>query len=55
MVTTAHTEIESKHNAPEAVVQRQLDAFNARDVSALLSVYADEAEMFEFPTTLLAA
>lgn len=51
----ARTEIESKHDAPEAVVQRQLDAFNARDVSALLAVYADDAEMFEFPATLLGA
>ena len=39
---------------PEAVVQRQLDAFNARDVDALLAVYAEDAQMFEHPATLLA-
>lgn len=39
---------------PEAVVQQQLDAYNARDLAALLSVYADEAEMYEFPDKLLA-
>ena len=40
---------------PEQVVQQQLDAYNARDVEALLAVYADDAEMFEHPATLLAA
>lgn len=38
----------------ETVVQRQLDAYNARDVEALLSVYADDAQLFEHPDTLLA-
>ena len=43
------------HDAnPEAIVQRQLEAFNARDLAGLLSVYADDAEMFEFPEKLLA-
>ena len=32
---------------PEAVVQRQLDAYNARDVDALLATYAPDAELFE--------
>ncbi len=39
---------------PEAVVQRQLDAYNARDLDTLLSVYADDAEVFEFPSKLVA-
>ena len=39
---------------PEAVVQRQLDAFNLRDVDALLAVYAEDAQLFEHPSTLLA-
>ena len=30
-----------------AVVQRQLDAYNARDVDALLATYADDAQTFE--------
>lgn len=38
----------------EAVVQRQLDAYNARDVDALLAVYADDAELYEHPDKLLA-
>lgn len=39
---------------PAAVVQRQLDAYNARDVDALLATYADDAELFEHPAKLLA-
>ncbi len=40
---------------PAAVVQRQLDAFNARDLEALLSVYAEDAQMFEHPANLVAS
>jgi hypothetical protein len=39
---------------PAAVVQRQLDAFNARDLDALVATYADDAEQFEHPVKLLA-
>jgi hypothetical protein len=42
-------------STPEAAVQRQLDAFNARDLEALLATYADDAEIFEHPATLLAS
>lgn len=41
-------------NDPAAVVQRQLDAFNARDLDALLATYAADAEMVEHPSKLLA-
>lgn len=37
-----------------AVVQRQLDAYNARDIGALLAIYAEEAELYEHPAKLLA-
>jgi hypothetical protein len=40
--------------SPEIVVQKQLDAFNSRDVDALLSAYAEDAQLFEHPSTLLA-
>ncbi len=40
---------------PEAVVQHQLDAYNARDLDTLLAIYADDAQMFEHPATLLAS
>ncbi|HEX7632240.1 MAG TPA: nuclear transport factor 2 family protein [Lacunisphaera sp.] len=39
---------------PEAIVQRQLDAYNARDLATLLAIYADDAELLEHPNTLLA-
>jgi hypothetical protein len=42
-------------NDPAAVVQRQLDAYNARDVDALMATYAGDAEQFEHPSKLLAA
>jgi hypothetical protein len=40
---------------PAALVQRQLDAYNARDVDALLATYAADARIFEHPDKLLAA
>lgn len=40
---------------PAAVVQRQLDAYNARDIDALLATYAADARQFEHPATLTAS
>jgi hypothetical protein len=42
-------------SSPESIVQRQLDAYNARDVEALLAAYAEDAQLFEHPSTLLAS
>ena len=42
-------------SAPEAVVQRQLDAYNARDLDAWLATYAEDAQQFEHPAKLLAS
>jgi len=41
-------------DSPEAVVQRQLDAYNARDLDALLATYASDARQYELPARLLA-
>jgi hypothetical protein len=41
-------------DSPAAVVQRQLDAYNARDLDALLATYAPDARQYEHPATLLA-
>jgi len=41
--------------APVIVVQRQLDAYNARDLAALLATYAEDAEQFAHPNQLLAS
>lgn len=46
--------MEDSRTTPEHVVQQQLDAYNARDVEALLTIYADDAEQFEHPSKLLA-
>jgi hypothetical protein len=41
--------------APEIVVQRQLDTYNARDLDALLATYAEDAQQFEHPGKLVAS
>ena len=40
---------------PEAVVQVQLDAYNAHDIDAFMATYTNDAELFEHPAKLLAA
>jgi hypothetical protein len=40
---------------PAAVVQRQLDAYNAHDIEALMTTYASTAQQFEHPSHLLAS
>ena len=45
----------SENSSAEAVVQRQLDAYNARDLEGILATYAADAQQFEFPDKLLAA
>jgi hypothetical protein len=41
--------------SPEQVVQRQLDAYNAKNLDALMATYAENAEQFEHPSKLLAS
>lgn len=45
----------SLHPSPEAVVQRQLDAYNARNLDAWLATYAEDAQQFEHPAKLVAS
>ena len=40
---------------PEGVVQAQLAAYNARDLNAFLATYAEDAQLFEHPSRLLAS
>ena len=42
-------------DTPEAVVQKQLDAYNAHDLEALMATYAEDAQQFEHPAKLLAS
>ncbi|SCK14677.1 nuclear transport factor 2 family protein [Vogesella sp. LIG4] len=39
---------------PEQVVAAQLDAYNRKDLDALLACYADDARMYVYPATLVA-
>lgn len=39
---------------PTEVVQRQLDAYNARDIDGFMSCWAADAQVFAFPDELLA-
>lgn len=43
------------NESPADLVQRQLDAYNAHDVQALLATYAADARQYAHPATLLAS
>ncbi len=38
---------------PQAIVDRQIDAFNRRDIETIMSLYTEDIEVYEFPSTLL--
>lgn len=40
--------------AAAAVVQQQLDAYNARDIEAFMACWTEDAQVFAHPSTLLA-
>lgn len=42
-------------SSPEVVVQRQLDAYNAKNMRAWLATYAPDARQYEHPAQLLAS
>lgn len=42
-------------NTPAELVQKQLDAYNAKDLDALISTYAEDAQQFQHPSKLLAS
>jgi GNAT superfamily N-acetyltransferase len=54
-VSCCYAKMAQPADDPESVVQRQLDAFNARDVEALVAAYAPDAQLFEHPAKLLAS
>lgn len=37
---------------PELIVQKQLDAYNARDIEGFLATYASDIKLYNFPNTL---
>jgi len=38
--------------SPEAIVQRQLNAYNARNIDAFIDTYSEDVELYDFPNTL---
>jgi hypothetical protein len=38
---------------PEALAQKQLEAYNAHNIDAFVEPYADDVEIYEFPNKLL--
>lgn len=46
--------LNSIDQSPQAVVQRQLDAYNARNLDALVATYAPDAEQYALHGALLA-
>jgi len=38
---------------PEMLVQRQLNAYNARDIDAFVAPYSDSVELYQFPDKLM--
>ena len=38
--------------SPQAVVQKQLDAYNALDIDAFVALYAEDVEVYDYPATL---
>lgn len=46
---------ETPYLSPEAVVQQQLDAYNAHDLDAWLATYAEDACQYQHPAVLLAS
>jgi hypothetical protein len=45
----------SKLSDVELPVQKQLEAYNARDIEAFMQWWADDCEYYEFPSRLLAS
>ena len=39
--------------SPEAVVQRQVNAYNARNIDAFMDTYAEDIELYDFPGKLI--
>ena len=37
---------------PEPIVQKQLDAYNSRDIESFLATYSEDVKIYDFPNTL---
>jgi len=47
-------EIDMQSAAQADVVRQQLDAYNARDIDSFMSCWADDAEVFSWPSEIVA-
>jgi hypothetical protein len=47
--------MKSNDEKPESLIQRQLEAYNKRDLDALMATYAPDAQQFDYPSKLLAS
>lgn len=54
MILHGHIPMTLSPTDPVAVVQRQFEAYNARDLDAMMATYADDAQQFEHPDKLVA-
>lgn len=43
---------EKTESSPEAIVQKQLDAYNDRDIEGFLATYTDDVKLYNFPHEL---
>jgi hypothetical protein len=48
----SNTENTSEAKTIEAIVQQNLEAYNARDIDAFMSDYSDDVKLFAYPNTL---
>lgn len=48
----ASAQTQEPKTTPEILAQKQLEAYNARDIDAFLEPYADDVEIYTFPNTL---
>ena len=52
LMGTVHQMLAQDNNSPEALAQRQLDAYNIQDLDAFLACYHDSVRVYNFPDQL---
>jgi hypothetical protein len=54
VVAFGHATVRATPPEPEKVVQAQLEAYNAHNLEAFVATYAEDVQLFEHPSKLLA-
>ncbi|RDY61200.1 nuclear transport factor 2 family protein [Flagellimonas nanhaiensis] len=53
-VNSSHTRLAFvADESPKVIVQKQLDAYNARDIDAFMDTYSDDIKLYNFPNDLI--